>query len=54
MIVTKMIGFFSLASDAQIMGISAPDPKIFKSEALKYAQMFGDSDLYVYNKHINS
>ena len=39
MFVTEMINFFFLASNAQMMGITAPDPNIFKSEALKYAKI---------------
>ena len=46
-----MLNFFVVASDAKSIGISAPDPDIFKKEALKYAQMFGDAEMHFYNTH---
>ena len=40
--VIEMLHFYSAASQAKRYDISAPDPDIFKQEALKYAKMFGD------------
>ena len=49
--VREMIEFYHAATRAREMGISAPDPEIFQSEALKYAKMFGYCYLYYYNKN---
>ena len=53
-IVNEMLHFYSAASQAKRYEISAPDPDIFKQEALKYAKMYGDSSLKVYNNFLEN
>ena len=48
--VDEMINFNRAASKATYLGISSPEPSIFKREALKWARMFGDSEMQVYIK----
>ena len=49
--VTAMIEFYRAAIKAKSMKISCKnDPDIYKQEALKYAKMFGDIHLHLYNK----
>ena len=50
--VIEMLHFYSAASQAKRYDISAPDPDIFKQEALKYAKMFGDTSLNFYNNFL--
>ena len=53
--VAAMIKFYQLAVLARIMNISCVnDPDIYKREALKYAKMFGDNYLYLYNKKLGN
>ena len=47
---TEMVVFFFAATRARAMGVSAPDPDIYKREALKFAKMFGDRHIYFYNR----
>ena len=49
--VREMVEFYLAATLAREREISAPDPDIFKHEALKYAKMFGDIYIYYYNKN---
>ena len=51
--VVEMLHFYSAARQAQRYEITAPDPNVFKQEALKYAKMFGDTSLSVYNNFLN-
>ena len=51
---SEMIQFCGFAVLARKKGISAPDPEIFRQEALKYAKMSGDCYIYSCNTHINS
>ena len=49
--VTAMLEFYQFATKARMMGVHCKnDPDIYKQEALKYAKMFGDTHLYLYNK----
>ena len=52
LIVTEMMQFYALAINAKTLGISAPDPVIFKEEALKNAKMFGDCYIHGYNSSL--
>ena len=53
-LVAAMIEFYDAAVRAREMDISCEnEPEIFKQEALKYAQMFGDSKMHYYNKCFN-
>ena len=48
--VGEMINLCQLAVEAKKMNISCEnDPDIFKQEALKYAKMFGDMYIHLYN-----
>ena len=53
MFVVEMLHFYSAACQAKRYEISAPDPDVFKQEALKYAKMFGDASLSWYNNFLN-
>ena len=54
--VSGMIDFYRLAVMARRMGISLlrEEPDIYKQEALKYAKMFGDNYIHLYNKRVNN
>lgn len=53
--VTGMIDFYKLAVNAREMGIPCEnDPDIFKQEALKYANLFGDIYIYSCSKLLNN
>ena len=50
-----MITFYQAAKGAREMGITCEnDPDIYKQEALKYAKIFGDNFIYIYNKLCNN
>ena len=53
--VAMMIDFCLAATRAREMNISIleNDPEIFKEEALKYAKMYGDCFIHLYNKYFN-
>ena len=52
-VVAAMIEFYHLAVTAREMGISCEnDPQVFKQEAWKYAQMFGDNHIHLFNKRM--
>lgn len=49
--VTEMAKFSCLAAGARDIGVSCQnDPDVFQQEALKYAKMFGDRYIYLYNR----
>ena len=49
-----MLSFYHYAALARRMNISCEnDPEIYKQEAWKYAQMFGDEYIHFYNKSVN-
>ena len=53
-IVGAMIDFYRFARIAKALGLPCVnDPDIYKQEALKYAKMFGDSNVYDYKLQIN-
>ena len=53
-IVGDMLDYYNLAVQARGMDISCEnDPDIYKQEALKYAKIFGDRYIYMYNKTVN-
>ena len=53
--VTAMIGFYHAATLAGKMEIPCDnDPEVFRQEALKYARMFGDNYIHLYNKSFNN
>ena len=47
--VMELLTAFKLTSMAKIMGIPAPDPNVFKREALDQAKMYGDAEMNIYN-----
>ena len=50
-IVVQMLNFYTLAVTARRMGISCEnEPEIYKREAWKYAEMFGDCYIHYYNR----
>ena len=50
LIMPAMIDFYRLANVARMMNIFCEnDPNIYKQEALKYAKIFGDHNIYYYN-----
>ena len=52
--VNEMLEFYVAATSAKLMGITVPDPVIFKDEARKYAKMFGDCFIHDYNTFLNN
>ena len=48
-IVLELLQVYKLASESKMLGMSAPDPNIFKVEALDYARKYGDVKLNEYN-----
>ena len=51
---TQMLFFHTLALKARRMGISCEnEPEIYKREAWKYAEMFGDCSTHFYNRLLN-
>ena len=53
-VVFALVQFYHLAVSARLMGITCEnDPEIFKQEAWKYAQMFGDNHIHLFNKMVN-
>ena len=54
LVVAEMHNFYGAATLARRMGITCEnDPDIFKQEALKYAKLFGDDYLHLYNAQLN-
>ena len=52
--VGEMILFYQLALLARLVDIrTSSDPDTFKQEAWKYAEMFGDNYIHLYNKSFN-
>ena len=50
-IAAEMINFYALAVLARRMNISCEnEPEIYKQEAFKYAEMFGDCGIHFYNR----
>ena len=50
-IAAEMINFYALAVLARMMDISCEnEPEIYKQEAFKYAEMFGDCGIHFYNR----
>ena len=47
--VVANLDFYLFAAAARAMGVSAPDPDVFKKEALKYAEMCGDFHIHRVN-----
>ena len=53
--VNQLLNTFEGAQNAVMMGLrGAPDPRIFRAEALRYCKMFGDTDMQHYNTVMNS
>ena len=53
--VNQLLNTFEGAQHAVMMGLrGAPDPRIFRAEALRYCKMFGDTDMQHYNTVMNS
>ena len=47
--VMELLTAFKLTSMAKMRGIPAPDPNVFKREALDHAKMYGDAEMNIYN-----
>ena len=55
MVVSEMIDSYHLAVGAGIYGVSCEnEPDTFKQEALRYAKMFGDCYIQLYNEYFNN
>ena len=53
--VNQLVNTFEGAQHAVMMGLrGAPDPRIFRAEALRYCKTFGDTDMQHYNTVMNS
>ena len=50
--VSELLQVYLLASDYKKLGISVPDPNIFKREALDYAKKYGDVKMNEYTRGI--
>ena len=54
-IVGVMLDSYHFSVQARRMGVPCEDePDFYKQEALKYAKMFGDSSVHLYNKNFNN